>query len=430
MSAIARYYLSINTQVFGYDKTATRLTDALQEEGAQIFFEDNVEALPFALPAETKVIYTPALPSSSKLLTHCLQHFECKKRAEALGDITSDTHNLSVAGTHGKTTTTCMLASIMHASNLGFSAFLGGISSHLGSNFYTRQGSNAPISVTEADEFDRSFLKLKPKAAVLTATDADHLDIYGDDNEIEKAFQEFSDLVDNEDDVFKSVHAKIEKGTSYGVEEGDVQAKIEKQSLRGTTFSVQEGGQALWSQLHVSLPGKHNIENALGAALLARSVGVSEDEIRQGLRNFSGIRRRFDVCIERDHLVYIDDYAHHPKEIAAVLSTVKSLFPQRKVTVVFQPHLYTRTRDFLEGFAAALSVANDVVLLPIYPARELPIPGIESDRIEALLTCETKAVVQHKDAVAHLKTKDIDVLLTLGAGDIDLLVEPITKTFG
>lgn len=436
MSAIARFFNQMGKQVWGYDRTSSPLTEQLEKEGVIISYEDDDRLLPQEIkdnPENTLVVYTPAVPAASLLLTYFNQeNYPIYKRSNVLGMITEETFNLSVAGTHGKTTTSCMLAAIFKQSDKRFTAFLGGISSDLQSNYYHQDGEGAHYSITEADEYDRSFLHLSPTIACVTSTDSDHLDIYGEASEVEASFQEFANKIADPEMLFMAKAKTSElKGTSYSAYEmdADLRAEIHSSSSRGTRFSIYRNGDIVLKNLYVNIPGTHNTENATVAALMALKAGVSELDIRRGLEHFKGIKRRFEYIIEEDDLVYIDDYAHHPSELNSIIDSVRNLYPNKKITAVFQPHLYSRTRDFVEGFAKALSQVDEVILLPIYPARELPIEGVGSEIIRDKMTLENTQIVEKKDLVKYLDLATCEVVLTLGAGDIDREVESLKAKY-
>ena len=434
MSALVRYFLAEGKTVLGYDKTPTKLTQTLIDEGLQIIFEDEVIKLQDEIiqnPENVLVIYTPAIPKDSKLLKFFIQNdFSLIKRAEALGLVTNQTTNLSVAGTHGKTTTSAILTSIFKNSPKQFYAFLGGISAEINSNYYYQKGITSEIySITEADEFDRSFLKLSPNYAVITSTDADHLDIYGDVTSIESTFQEFADKIEHRSNLFYAYSkAIIQKGTSYSAshQEADFYAEIKESKPHGTLFDIWHQNTVWASDFYLPIAGIHNVENALGAILMAfKSGGISIEEIKGGLKNFKGIKRRFEFIFQSDRYTYIDDYAHHPNEIIAFLNSVKSLYPSSKITAIFQPHLFSRTNDFHKAFGESLALADEVILLPIYPARELPIPGVNSEMILPYINHHQKQVVEKSNLLKAIKNLKNEVILTIGAGDIDQLVLPI-----
>lgn len=429
MSAIARYFHSIGKNVFGYDRTSTKLTGELLEEGIKITFEDDLDTIPndFLNKENTLVVFTPAIPKDHQQLSYFkLNSYTIMKRSQVLGLLSDDLNGIGIAGTHGKTTVSTITAHIFYNSKMGCNAFLGGISRNYQSNLLLSKDS--PWVILEADEFDRSFLQLHPKIALITSMDADHLDIYGDKSELEKSFQEYAGQI-KQDGILvhkKGLHLeniKVEKYTYSLDEVADFYAK---------NLTLVEGfyefdlvhPQGVFEKLKFSYPGKINVENAIGACSVAILGGVKEEEIRAALSSFEGVRRRFDYQIRKDNLVFIDDYAHHPKELKESISSVRAIYPNKKITGVFQPHLYTRTRDFAEGFAESLSLLDEVILLDIYPARELPIEGVSSEMIMKNITVPV-CTCSKEELIDLLEQKDLEVLLTLGAGDIDKLVEPI-----
>ncbi|MGB0850725.1 MAG: UDP-N-acetylmuramate--L-alanine ligase [Bacteroidia bacterium] len=437
MSALARYFHAQGYTVAGYDKTPSPLTEKLQEEGISVNFKDEVQCvdsvyLEYKLGA--MIVYTPAMPSDSVLLNYFRdEEYTMAKRAEVLGIVTKQTLNLSVAGTHGKTTTSSIVATILQYSEKKFSAFLGGISTNLGSNYFYQDGDGEHFSVTEADEFDRSFLHLSPNFTIVTSTDADHLDIYGKKEDLEKSYIEFSDLVELKSHVFyaKGFARNIE-GVSYSASDtlADFYAKILSKDGRGTRFTIcKRNGEEMLKELYLNIPGLHNLENAVGATLMTLEAGVSENSIREGLASFKGIKRRFEYVVDRENIKYIDDYAHHPSELKAIISSVKDLYPTKRITAVFQPHLFSRTQDFMDDFARELDAVDDLILVPIYPARELPIEGVTSEALLAKITLDNAIHVRKEVVVSVLSEKNVEVLLTLGAGDIDRLVNPIKELY-
>lgn len=437
MSALARYFNNIEVSVFGYDKTPSPLTEQLAAEGIEITFEDEVNTIPKEINEDRKslIVYTPAIPASSKILSYFRdQNYVLKKRAEVLGIVTNQTYNLSVAGTHGKTTTSCMISSILLHSSVKFSAFLGGISANLGSNYFFQNGKGRHYSISEADEFDRSFLHLFPVYALVTSTDADHLDIYGTSEEIEKSFTLFSEKVVNRNHRFYAKgKANGIDGVSYSASDNtaDYYASEIVQENRGTYFSISnQQGDRILENLYLNIPGHHNLENAVGASVMCLKAGLESEVIAQGLKNFAGIKRRFEVIIDTQDLTYIDDYAHHPSELDAIISSVRDLYPTKKITTVFQPHLFSRTQDFLDGFAESLSKVDELIIIPIYPAREKPIEGVTSNAILEKVTLSKATVIEKEKVLDHLKECNLEVLLTLGAGDIDRLVQPIKQVYG
>lgn len=428
MSSLARYFNSKKWIVGGYDKTRTALTQELENEGIEIHYDDRGSSIPdaFRNKEKTLVIYTPAVPSQLGELEYLNQNnFTIYKRAEVLGMITRNTKALAVAGTHGKTTTSSLLAHILNESKLKCNAFLGGISSNLNSNFI--QSDTSEITVIEADEFDRSFLQLNPFASIITSTDTDHLDIYENEKTFLESFQKFADLNSSEGFIIK--HADIEiiskNILNYGI---DCRAEYSGSNLRATNqtfFFDLKTPTSEWNNIELSLPGIHNVENAIACIAMCYELGISEKEIRSALISFAGVKRRFEYHIRTDNLVFIDDYAHHPTELNALLSSVKMMYPKQKITGVFQPHLFTRTRDFFDAFARELSRLDEVVLLPIYAAREAPIPGITSEALLAKIETKLKMLATPTEAIQHLSKIRNGVVVTIGAGDIDRIVAPI-----
>jgi len=428
MSAIARYFLSKGWKVGGYDKTPSQLTNTLEREGAKIHFEDLGENISdeFKSPENTLVIYTPAVPKTMKELLFFQDNgYAVKKRAEVLGMITRDSKALCVAGTHGKTTTSSMLAHILNASSFKCSAFLGGISTNFNSNFIGSTESN--LTVIEADEFDRSFLKLNPFASIVTTTDADHLDIYNDDASFQQSFQDYANLIDEKGYLIRHANVKLKhkNSISYGMNcDADFKGNNER-FVDGKYFIDVHSSQFVWKDLMLGLPGTHNAENALACIALLTQLGMQETEIRHGLATFLGVKRRFEFQIRTEKLVFIDDYAHHPTEIKALIDAVKKLYPNKKITGIFQPHLFSRTRDFFDGFAEQLSRLDNAILMPIYPAREEPIEGVTSDTLLSKISAQSKILLSTSEVVEYIGNNQHEVVLTIGAGDIDRIVEPL-----
>jgi len=438
MSALARYFHNAAYIVHGYDKTPSPLTNTLEKEGIEISFVDAVSEISKEFlenKDNTLVVYTPAISKDNKILNYFRDNrYSIKKRAEVLGIVTAQTENLSVAGTHGKTTTSCIVATILQYSEKQFSAFLGGISTNLRSNYFYHDGDSEHLSIAEADEFDRSFLHLKPNYAVVTSTDADHLDIYGKKEELERSYRDFCNLLAEEDNLFSAYGNSIMLGgTTYSSTDknADYHAIIKNQSGKGTHFSISNNlGKESINDLYLNIPGMHNLENAIGATLMTLKAGVSLDAVRNGLANFKGIKRRFEYVLENENIIYIDDYAHHPSELRAIISSVRELYPNKNITAVFQPHLFSRTQDFMDDFAAELSKLDDLLLVPIYPAREQPIAGVTSESILKKITLSSAVCLKKEVVLDELKKRNIEVLLTLGAGDIDRLVLPIKEQYG
>ncbi len=435
MSALARYFHAIGKEVFGYDKTKTHITEALSAEGISIAFQDETDWVNAKLKDTNKeavlVIYTPAIPQTSVIKKYVSDSgYHLIKRSEALGLITQNTTNLSIAGTHGKTTTSCLLSHILTTAHIPHVAFLGGLASNYNSNYWNSlEESGNGISITEADEFDRSFLTLRPKYAGITNMDADHLDIYEKKEHLTESFVAFGDLVDDNGQLF--VQADNQKHftkpiTTYGIEQGRISGR--NVHIHESTFVFDLYLETnVYRHLKLGIPGKHNVENAVVAAAIATQVGVNEQQLRVALESFKGVKRRFEYIVQTENLVYIDDYAHHPTELNAIISSARQLYPNKKLTGIFQPHLYTRTRDFMAEFAKSLSALDEVILLDIYPARELPIEGISSAVLLEHITTK-KSLVSKTEVVETIKKNTPEVLLTLGAGDIDTLVQPIKST--
>jgi len=423
MSALARYFKYIGKEVVGYDKTATLLTDELISEGIAIHFEDNIAQIPTHFYTEnTLVVVTPAVPVTHAEWNYFVEReYAIKKRAEVLGLITQDTYTFAVAGTHGKTTTSAILGHILFESGVDVTAFVGGIVENYESNLI---GRGKTVTVVEADEFDRSFLHLHPNMACVTSTDADHLDIYGDASSIEASFQEFADKITDKSNLFVATGLPIE-GTVVAVNQVAAYRACEVRIENGAyVFDVQTPTELL-RDLHFSLPGTHNLTNALMALAMAKNYGVSSENIARSLQSFRGIRRRFSFQIKTNDLVYIDDYAHHPTEINAVHQAVRELYPSKKVLAVFQPHLFSRTQDFGADFAKSLSQFDRIIVLEIYPARELPIAGIDAQWLCNQIENPNKAIVAKSDLIAQICAAQESVIVTIGAGDIGEMVKEI-----
>ncbi len=435
MSAIARYFLNLGLTVGGYDKTPSPLTHALEKEGALIHYEDNVNLIPQICKdkAECLVIYTPAIPATHTEMKFFRDNgFEIQKRAQVLGTLTRSLKGLCVAGTHGKTTTSSMAAHLLHQSHVDCNAFLGGITKNYGTNYILSKQS--PFVVIEADEFDRSFHWLTPWATIITSTDADHLDIYGTEEAYLESFRKYTSLIQPNGYLILHTGLKMQPNTqksvttfTYSTDSGDFHAENIKIGNGRITFDfVSPLGNI--RDIELGVPVKVNIDNGIGAMALAQIAGVTEEEIRRGMLSFGGVDRRFDFRIKRDDMVYLSDYAHHPEEIRQSLASIKQLYEGRHIRVIFQPHLYTRTRDFYMEFANALSQLDDVVVTDIYPAREEPIPGVTSDLIYDNLAKNVNKQKCSKDEILDIvRKKDFDVLITLGAGDIEDLSGEIAK---
>lgn len=428
MSALARYFKATGRNVAGYDRTETVLTNALQSEGIAVHFEDDIRNIPSNWnPGETLAVFTPALPDDHNELAWFREKpISLLKRAKVLGLVCNERNGIAVAGTHGKTTVSTMAATILQKTEKSCGAFLGGISKNFGSNLLLPQ-ENSEWIVAEADEFDRSFLHLYPQLALVTSLDADHLDIYGEKGKIVESFEKFiSQIKPGGKLVLKrGVELDVRKTNaqvfSYALEgEADFCTANLKLSSEGGfyEFDLRTPG-GIISGCRLNYPGLINVENAVGAAALAFLASATPDEIKIGLDNYQGVQRRFDVKYKTDKQVYIDDYAHHPAELKAVISSVKALYPNRKVTGIFQPHLYSRTRDFASEFATSLDMLDEPVLVPIYPAREEPIPGINSETIFEKMQNENKFLVEKEEVSSLLEHRETEIVMTMGAGNID-----------
>jgi len=428
MSALARYFSVNGKKVAGYDKVASKITESLEKLGIEIHFEDEEKKIPKAFLEKEKslIIYTPAIPKENKEYNYFKENgFVILKRAEVLGLITKNTTCFAVAGTHGKTTTSTILGHILKEAGVNATSFLGGIAENYKSNLIL---GGDKISVVEADEYDRSFLQLSPDIACITSMDADHLDIYGKAEELEKSFKEFAEIVTGK--IFVRYGLKI-KGITYGIEAGaEYQAKNIRIEKGMSIFDVKTPAEKI-ENIKIQMPGEHNILNVLAATAMANSFGVSLENIKKGLLSFKGIERRFNIKIKTEELVLIDDYAHHPTEIKAVYETVKKMYPNKRKIVVFQPHLYSRTRDFIEEFAKELGQFDKVILLEIYPARELPIHGVTSVWLAEKIKKENEEVrcVEFNSAsiVKEIQASNV-VVAMLGAGDIGKIVDEVCET--
>ena len=435
MSALERYFLACGKAVAGYDRTETPLTRALSAEGAQLHYEDNPELIPagFRDAASTLVVLTPAIPSDHKEWEWFRQRgFVIKKRAEVLGLLTRSMKGLCVAGTHGKTTTTAMTAHLLHQSHVGCNAFLGGITKNYGTNYLFSKES--PYVVIEADEYDRSFHHLRPFASVITSTDADHLDIYGTEEAYIEAFRHYSTLIQPGGAliVHTGLILKPEPGEdvrlySYGRADGDFHAESLRIGGGRIVFDLVSPIENV-SDVELGVPVSVNIENGIAAMALAQLAGARADELRAAMATFGGVDRRFDFKIKRDDLVFLSDYAHHPEEIRQSILSVREVFAGRRLTAIFQPHLFTRTRDFYREFADSLSLLDEVILVDIYPAREKPLPGVTSQLIYDNLRPDMKRRLVHKEELpAIVHNERFDVLIVLGAGDVDDYVPELTQ---
>ncbi|WP_411275364.1 UDP-N-acetylmuramate--L-alanine ligase [Daejeonella sp.] len=428
MSGLARYFKKRGCVVCGYDKTCTPLTSALMNEGIPVVFHDEVDNIPMNFlerDPHTLIIYTPAIPVDSPLLKHFKSGgFVFKKRAEVLGILSKGMFTIAVAGTHGKTTTSSMIAHVLKDSGYDCSAFLGGIASNYNSNVLF--GDNNTM-VVEADEFDRSFLTLHPDIAIVTSMDADHLDIYGDKSHLVESFKLFTLQLKPGGTLLYRNGLDLNNGKTYAANGiADVQA-VNVRVEDGSFYFDFKNGELIIENIKMSLPGLHNIENAVAAIQVALQLGILPDKIRTALSNFKGVKRRFEYIVKSEGHVYIDDYAHHPEELRACIQAVKTLYPDKKLTTIFQPHLFTRTRDFADGFAEVLAMTDELIMLDIYPARELPISGVNSEMILEKIELSKKRILSKRDVIEYVKEQKPELLLTVGAGDIDTLIEPLKK---
>lgn len=434
MSAIARYIKDMGYNVSGYDRVRSELCEALETEGMEINYTDSLDFISKLEKDSTLIIYTPAIPKDSKQLNYFKNNgFTLYKRSQILGLITEDSFNISVAGTHGKTTTSSLIAHMLHFAQKPFGAFLGGISTNLGSNYFNTNTINTKaLTVTEADEFDRSFLTLSPNLAIVTSMDADHLDIYGTGDELKKSFFDFINKIEPGGTLFikHGLDFPVTNTISiktYGIEHGDYKAINIRIEQGWFTFDFEGNGEN-WKSLQLGIPGTHNIENAVAAIAVCLKLGIDKTTIIKGLKNFKGVKRRFEFICRQPNFVFIDDYAHHPAELEAFIKSVKLLYANEKIIGVFQPHLFSRTNDFADGFAKSLSLLDVSVLLDIYPARELPMEGVTSEIIHKNITSSEKYLTTKDDLLPLLKTLDPKIILTIGAGDIDTLIPSIKTT--
>jgi UDP-N-acetylmuramate--alanine ligase len=438
MSALARWYNNAGFLASGYDRTPSSLTGKMEDEGIAVTFEDSIDTIPKPVKEgkdNALIIYTPAIPDDHRQMDYFRSNaYEIIKRAEALGRLTHNHFTIAVAGTHGKTTTSTMIAHILYSAGKKCAAFLGGISTNYHTNFLLRgEFSDDTIIIAEADEFDRSFLRLSPDMAIITSSDADHLDIYGDRQKVIESYSEFTGRISKggylvvnvgvPDHIWKQNEPDLIV-QKYGLENGECAASNIRINQGNFIFDYYSS-HGIMEQLQINVPGFHNVENATAAISIAQNLGIEEDVIRKALLDFKGVKRRFEYVIKSPELVFIDDYAHHPTEIEALLRSVIALYPAKKVTAIFQPHLYSRTRDFAQDFASSLNLADEIILLDIYPAREMPIKGVSSHTILEKITRKNKHVLSTTDLFDHLKKEITEVVLTIGAGDIDLLIPDI-----
>jgi len=437
MSSLARFFHALGKKVGGYDKTQTSLTEELTREGIDVHFDDRGKNLDkeYLDKESCLIVYTPAVPGDHGELNFFQNnHFNVMKRSAVLGLITKDHFTIAVAGTHGKTTTSSMIAHILRSSGINCTAFLGGISKNYSSNLLlATSGFEDSVIVVEADEYDRSFLTLHPDIAVITSMDADHLDIYGDKNYMEDSYRMFAGQV-------KLNGLLLSRS---GLPIGDVKANHKHYSLEGNSdyaatdivvkdhryFFNWHGPEYKIENLSTQMPGRHNVENVAAAIAVASRLNIPREKIVNGVHTYTGVKRRFDYQVESGKTVYIDDYAHHPEELRACIMSAKELYKDKKITGIFQPHLFTRTRDFADGFGKSLSLLDELILLDIYPARELPIEGVTSKMIFDRVSIPNKCMCRKDNVLAEMKRRKVEVLLTLGAGDIDQLVDPLRKLY-
>ncbi|MEN9381306.1 MAG: hypothetical protein RI940_187 [Bacteroidota bacterium] len=431
MSALARYFNTQGVKVSGYDKTPTALTDDLVKEGIQIHFEDDINQID---KLATVVVYTPAIPATHSELNYCKDNgYQVVKRSDVLNWITENAFTIAIAGTHGKTTTTSMTAHILRHTEYGCNAFLGGIASNYNTNFWSHEKN---VVVVEADEYDRSFLKLAPNIAVVTAVDPDHLDIYGTPEEVLKAFGQFTDKIKREGTLIQkmgtefSIDASNKSVFTYGYNKDNA-------SYHTANLKVVDGSyifdiihpNGILQDVVLNMGGLHNVENATAAIAIALTLGIDENKIKSAIAAFKGVKRRFEYKVKTAHKVLIDDYAHHPEELNALISGVRSLYPNEKMVLIFQPHLYSRTQDQASGFMEVLDKADEVILLPIYPARELPIEGVSSDMLLQGMKMANKKVLSKEQLMEWAKQTNDKLIVMAGAGDIDVCITEIQHLF-
>lgn len=427
MSGLARYFKRLGCAVAGYDRTETELTRALINEGIPVIYHDDVAQIPAAFQSpgpQSLVIFTPAIPKELQIKNVLLERgFELHKRSEVLGIISASRFTIGVAGTHGKTTTSTMIAHILKDTGYDCSAFLGGISTNYNSNVLF--GDNNTV-VVEADEYDRSFLTLHPNIAIVTSADADHLDIYGDKSHLEESFQLYLDRVVPGGKKIIKAGLPFRGDISYANSKGEAAAYADNIIVKDGHFHFDYCyGDVMIQDIKLGIPGTHNVENAVAAITVALLLDIDAKKIVEALGNFKGIKRRFEYIVKNESHVYIDDYAHHPEELRAFIGSMRQLYPNKKLTLVFQPHLFTRTRDFVDGFAEVLGQVDELLLMEIYPARELPIPGVDSTWLLEKIKLTNKRVVSPQEVLDIIQQEKPELVVTVGAGDIDRLVKPI-----
>ena len=428
MSGLARYFKKRGCVVCGYDKTITPLTSALRNEGISVVYQDEEDNLKISFlenDPETLIIYTPAIPKDSKILNYFRSGgFTLKKRSEVLGILSKGMYTIAVAGTHGKTTTSSIIAHVLKDSGYDCSAFLGGIATNYDSNVLF--GDNNTM-VVEADEFDRSFLTLYPDVAIVTSMDADHLDIYGDRSHLVESFRQFVSQIKEGGRLIYKKGLDLSGGKTYSANVlADIQA-VNVKVQDGSFYFDFKNENIVIENVQLGLPGLHNIENAVAAIEVALHLGIDPEKIKKALASFLGVKRRFEYILKDQKHIYIDDYAHHPEELRACIQAVKTLYPGKKLTTIFQPHLFTRTRDFAEGFSEVLSMTDELIMLDIYPARELPIEGVSSAMILDKVSIEAKQILSKEQTLDYIRAKKPELLLTVGAGDIDTLIVPLNE---
>jgi len=436
MSALARFFHVNNKKIAGYDRIQTALSLKLEALGMNIHYEDNIKNIPsdFLNTDKTLIVYTPAIPTNNKELQFFQnKKFSILKRAAALGLISKEYDTIAIAGTHGKTTISTMTSHLLNKATIKANGFIGGISKNFNSNFVLAK--NSKLLVTEADEFDRSFLQLYPQMLLISSMDADHLDIYNNKEDLQNTFKEFVYQIEEGGTLIRKITLDLPqreniKNYTYDInnDKADFYASDIQLEENLYTFTLHSPQQTI-PNLKLGVSGWVNVENAIGAAAIALLKGISPKELQEGLLSYSGVKRRFDYRIQNNNIIYIDDYAHHPKELEAIIKSVRKIYPTKKISAIFQPHLYSRTQDFSKEFAKALSLLDELFLLDIYPARELPIAGVDSSIIFKNVTCAEKTICTKDEILDIIKNKKFDILLTLGAGDIDQLVPEIEKIF-
>lgn len=427
MSALARYFKSRGAEVSGYDKTVTPLTKELERQGIDIHYEERVDSIPHDVDA---VVYTPAIPAAHAELVYYRDNgYTVVKRSDVLQWITEGSFNICVGGTHGKTTVTSMIAHLLRHSGYGCNAFLGGIAANYNTNFWSNERN---VVVVEADEYDRSFLKLVPDIAVVTAIDPDHLDIYGTAQEVENAFVQFAGKVKpggclvTKKGLSREVDLQASHNYRYSYNDSTADVKAVNLTIENGSYRFDVSGPGwIISSIELNMGGLHNIENVVAAITVAKHLDINDDAIRAAVAAFKGVRRRFEYALKNDTYTVIDDYAHHPEELRALISGVRSIFTKQQLTLVFQPHLFSRTNDLADGFAESLDMADEVILLPIYPARELPMPGVTSELLLNKMKLTNKQVLEKEAMLEYIKTKRPSLVVMAGAGDIDALVQQV-----